>query len=92
VGTSLQALPRDAPWPQRQQSESDTRDNLLTQRARAQGSRRVWWWNQRTAGTVHGAWCYLCYSYIATWARTYPMTQGARMAVMVHRNGHMSDR
>lgn len=48
----------------------------------------VWWWGARMAGPRFGAKCYICDVQITTWARNYPMTTKAKLAVEGHKMFH----
>jgi hypothetical protein len=39
----------------------------------------------------HGAWCYLCAEPITSWSSSWPMTEGARYVIALHRLGHIRD-
>jgi hypothetical protein len=73
-----------------QQLEFDRRDIKLTRHARLKTPRIRHWWGRRYRDGHNGAWCYLCHSFIATWSRRWPITEGARNAIALHRDEHIT--
>lgn len=80
---------QEMPWPARQQEEHGDEDLKLLELARENHPEVRWWWNQRTEGRLHGAYCYICDLLIETWARRWPMTWRAKRAVEEHRRQHI---
>jgi hypothetical protein len=76
-------------WSARQQESCDESDNDLWMETEEKHPSVHWWWNQRTVGFKHGAYCYLCDKLIATWDGKYGMTKKARDAVMRHKKWHL---
>ena len=80
------------PWPARAQTETNSRDLVLTAAATRRHPGVHWWWNQRKIGKTHGAYCYLCDRHVATWARKWPITDKAVEEVMRHRGLHLAQK
>lgn len=47
-----------------------------------------WWWGARQGPEAFGAMCYICDTMPTTWSRRYPMTEGAKAAMDLHRATH----
>lgn len=49
------------------------------------------WWGARMRGPAFGALCYVCDQTIVTWARNYPITHKAKVAIEDHKIFHRSE-
>lgn len=78
-------IPQAARW----QRLTSGADYVLTDYARVGHPTVAWWWGGRLVDGTFGAWCYLCESHIATWARAWPITVAATAAVLGHRSAHL---
>ncbi len=66
-------------------------DRALTQEAWRKHPRARNWWGRRTLEGKHGARCYLCDEFIATWSSRWPITERAQFKIAVHRESHIRE-
>lgn len=76
-------------WAAEVQCEYDGGDDVLDTLARRNHRTVVHWWGRRIEGGKARALCYVCDTYIATWAAKYPPTVGAVTAILKHRREHL---
>jgi hypothetical protein len=72
-----------------QQVEADDRDTQLTRIARSHRPGARHWWGRRRTQTGAGAHCYICDDIIAAWSSRWPITEGARLRIALHRELHI---
>ena len=74
----------------RVQGVYDGGDDLLDLLARNSHRTVVHWWGRRIDGAKARAVCYICDTYIVSWAAKFPPTVGAVDKIKRHRDEHLA--
>ena len=78
-------------WARQQQLEQGPVDDQLTLQARLRHPGAKHWWGRRASSEGGaGAYCYLCDSFVSSWAAKWPITEQARIVVHMHRSHHIA--